>query len=188
MRLAPLVAMLWFAPGCFSVPQAEGPFSCETDPRCPDGKVCSNGVCGDPAAGGGDDGGDDGGDAPAGYSHFGSGSFTRGCDPGPDCPDDAQPAATVSLTSFLLQSSEVTQADYATCVTAGKCVAPAALYHPDTEADLPVRGLTKHDAESYCDFVHARLPTEAQWESAARQNHGRLRWRAEDRAHDRRHP
>jgi formylglycine-generating enzyme required for sulfatase activity len=160
MRLA-LVTSLWLAAGCYSAPElGSGPFRCDRDPRCPEGQACIGGVC-----------------TSHGFVHLAAASFTRGCDLGPDCPVDAQPAHTISLSPFLLQDHEVTQREYSDCVASGRCAIPLpGLYHPDAEPDLPVRGVSKDDAQTYCQSLGGRLPTEAEWERAAREHEGPYPW------------
>jgi formylglycine-generating enzyme required for sulfatase activity len=160
MRLA-LVTALWLATGCYSTPDlGSGPFRCDKDLRCPEGQSCVDGVC-----------------TAHGFVHLAAARFTRGCDLGPDCPVDAQPARTISLGAFLLQDHEVTQREYNDCASDGRCGLPLAqLYHPDTEPDLPVRGVSRDNAEAYCQFLGGRLPTEAEWERAAREHAGPYPW------------
>jgi formylglycine-generating enzyme required for sulfatase activity len=163
MRLA-LVTALGLTTGCYSAPELSGPFRCDEDPRCPDGKDCVNHVC-----------------TSRGFVYFAAASFTRGCETGPDCPVDAQPAHTISLDSFELHDHEVTQREFSDCVRSGRCTTPlAALYHPDTQPDLPVRGVSKDNAETYCQFLDGRLPTEAEWERAAREHDGPYPWGTDD--------
>jgi formylglycine-generating enzyme required for sulfatase activity len=96
-----------------------------------------------------------------------SGSFMMGA---PKGTDDSQ--RQVTLRSFWIYSTKVTNTQYKFCFDAGYCVAPDATDNPDfgdpASGNLPVVGVTYDQAASYCAFVHARLPTEAEWEKAAR--------------------
>jgi hypothetical protein len=104
------------------------------------------------------------------------------------------PQHSVTLSGFWIYSTEVTNQQYQLCVDAGLCTAPdpkdnpgyASLgaedslkrLSPETQEELgsgdaasanfPVVGVTYDQASAYCSFVHGRLPTEAEWEKAAR--------------------
>jgi len=78
----------------------------------------------------------------------------------------------VNLPEYWIFRTKVTNAQYAYCVAIGACTPPFARDNPGFDdylhANDPVVGVDYGQAGDYCEFVHARLPTEAEWEKAAR--------------------
>ena len=101
------------------------------------------------------------------------GSFTMGSWDG---QDDEVPVREVYLDGYWIDKFEVTNRQYEQCVNAGVCAKPAQTYSNTRNsyfgnsqfADYPVIFIKWNDAQKYCRWVNADLPTEAQWEKAAR--------------------
>ncbi|MBN1770636.1 MAG: SUMF1/EgtB/PvdO family nonheme iron enzyme [Deltaproteobacteria bacterium] len=98
-----------------------------------------------------------------------------GSDPG-EGDTDEEPGHTVGVSAFCIDAAEVTNAGYATCVTAGHCSPPgsnASATHPSyfgnpTFDSFAMVNVTWTQADTYCAWNGKRLPTEAEWEKAAR--------------------
>ena len=101
-----------------------------------------------------------------------AGPFTMGCSgQGKGCsldPYDEGPEHEVTLSAFEIDKTEVTQRAYQACVKAGKCTPPEANFDPAGKANYPVTNVTWGQAAAYCAWAGKRLPTEAEWEKAAR--------------------
>lgn len=84
----------------------------------------------------------------------------------------------VVVGDFWIYTNEVTNAQYGLCVALGQCTAPDQKDNPGFDnyrfVSFPVVGVTHQQAVDYCTFVHGRLPTEAEWEKAARGPEGNL--------------
>jgi serine/threonine-protein kinase len=111
-----------------------------------------------------------------------AGEFLMGRDiPSRDDRRDAMPQHTVYLDAFRIDKTEVTNAMYTLCVRAGVCQLPSSIrsatrsnyYDNPTYNDYPVVYVSWYDAVAYCAWAGRRLPTEAEWEKAARGTDGR---------------
>ncbi len=84
----------------------------------------------------------------------------------------ANPEHNITLSDFWIYATEVTNRQYALCVSQGVCSQPNLLddlnYSEFSSQNLPVVGVIYDQAQSYCNYVNGDLPTEAQWEKAAR--------------------
>jgi len=101
------------------------------------------------------------------------GTFQMGSEEG---WDSEKPVHTVFLNAFWMDQTEVTNLQYAKCVDAEACSAPennksfsrnSYFMNPDF-AGYPVVNVSWYDAVDYCTWVERRLPTEAEWEKAAK--------------------
>ena len=101
-----------------------------------------------------------------------AGEFLRGSNEG--LPDE-RPQRPIRLAAYEIDLSEVTVAAYGACVDAGDCSPPGIdregrcnWSEREERADHPVNCVTWAQASGYCELISGLLPTEAQWEKAAR--------------------
>lgn len=108
---------------------------------------------------------------PAGMVLIPGGPFEMGSN---DDPEE-QPIRQVELSPFYIDLHEVTVAEYTACVDSGMCLAPVAgpscNYMVAGRESHPINCVDSSRAQAYCGWIDGgvkRLPTEAEWEKAAR--------------------
>lgn len=117
-----------------------------------------------------------------------AGEFQMGCNSAVDdqCGSDEFPYHAVTLSAYKIGKYEVTVGEYQQCVTNGACNNSGDYYHYYTNTDYlqcnlgtegkdnhPMQCVTWYGAKAYCEYIGQRLPTEAEWEKAARGTDGR---------------
>jgi len=111
-----------------------------------------------------------------------AGNFLMGSAYDGNAESDEIPQHSVYLDAYWVDQTEVTNQQYRQCVAAGACRAPGfnasyshTSYYGNSEfANYPVINVAWKDATDYCSWVDRALPTEAEWEKAARGTEGQL--------------
>jgi formylglycine-generating enzyme required for sulfatase activity len=98
------------------------------------------------------------------------GSFIRGSNDG---RRDVRPQVNVWLQTFYMDKNEVTVAEYDACVATGACKKARTNYRDFSRALQPKVGVNWYHSVHYCEAQGKHLPTEAEWEKAARGTDGR---------------
>jgi formylglycine-generating enzyme required for sulfatase activity len=102
-----------------------------------------------------------------------AGKFTMGNDNG---DTESRPASSIYVETFYIDKYEVTNDMYGICVSDGKCRMPkkpgsatrSSYFNNPNFANYPAIYVDWKMAKTYCEWRGARLPTEAEWEKAAR--------------------
>ena len=104
-----------------------------------------------------------------------SGDFWMGCNATTDteCGSQEKPQHKLTLSQYDIDVFEVTNAQYAQCVAAGKCTVPSTYntmcnWGQPCKDQHPVNCVMWPQADAYCKWAGGRLPTDAEWEKAAR--------------------
>lgn len=105
-----------------------------------------------------------------------AGEFWMGCNEkvGTQCYGNEKPGHSVYLDVYSIDTYEVTVADYRRCVEAGKCSSDGLTqwepcnWNKPNRTDHPINCVDWQQAVAYCTWAEKRLPTEAEWEKAAR--------------------
>lgn len=110
-----------------------------------------------------------------------AGEFIRGSN---DYEKDEKPETKIYISEFYMDINEVTNEEFNQCLAAGKCkdclknkkcTYVGAKYGKLYQAPRqPVSGISWYTAKEYCEFVGKRLPTESEWEKAARGPNGNI--------------
>ena len=120
------------------------------------------------------------------------GPFKMGCNKAVDklCGYDERPARTVDVANFFIDKTEVSVAEYQKCVDAGACKREHYAREGETKycnlglsdrRQHPMNCVSWHGADAYCRWAGKRLPTDREWEKAARgTDHRKYPWGNEE--------
>jgi len=115
----------------------------------------------------------------SGMVHVPAGEFYYGCNESVDteCDDDEKPGKRITLAAFHIDKTEVTVSAYEACKRAGACTVPksggSCNWGKSDRERHPINCVDWNQAKAYCAWAGNRLPTEQEWEKAARGTDGR---------------
>jgi eukaryotic-like serine/threonine-protein kinase len=119
---------------------------------------------------------------PEGMVKIPAGWFYMGCVPGDSkCDDNEKPRKRVYLDAYYMDVHETRVLEYQECVQAGVCEKPRTRsdsqycnWGYSNRGDHPINCVNWQSAKTFCEWKGKKLPTEAQWEKAARGSDGRI--------------
>jgi len=88
--------------------------------------------------------------------------------------EDELPQRPVYLDAYWIDKTEISNVQYQLCVEDGACSPPRSQGSRFEDSHQPVVGVDWHQADAYCQWSGGRLPSEAEWEKAARGTDGRI--------------
>lgn len=114
------------------------------------------------------------GECVLGMVYITAGQMYMGCNTAIDflCEENEKPQKEIEIPAFLIDTTEVTVADYGACMAAFACDAPHQIPLCSTyelgKNNAPINSINWNQAKDYCSYKGKRLCSESEWEKAAR--------------------